>query len=97
MQQKHATVGQAVAVVVVVAVVVDVFVSVDVMVAVDVEVAVPLAIGVGRWIVLLGFTLVLILGAALCAVAKTYEWHLAARMILRLCAGQSEAQVPMIT
>ncbi|KAJ5565161.1 hypothetical protein N7513_001403 [Penicillium frequentans] len=57
----------------------------------------PLAIGVGRRIVILGFTLVLILGAALCAVAKTYEWHLAARMILGLCAGQSEALVPMIT
>ncbi|KAJ6017994.1 hypothetical protein N7451_001373 [Penicillium sp. IBT 35674x] len=57
----------------------------------------PLAIGVGRRIVVLGFTLALILGASLCAVAKTYEWHLAARMILGLCAGQSEALVPMIT
>ncbi|CAI7572239.1 hypothetical protein N7533_004266 [Penicillium manginii] len=57
----------------------------------------PLAIAVGRRSVLLLFTLILILGAVLCAVAKTYEWHLAARMVLGLSAGQSEALVPMIT
>lgn len=57
----------------------------------------PLAIAVGRRITLLLFTLVVILGAVLCAVSKTYEWHLAARMILGLSAGQSEALVPMIT
>lgn len=57
----------------------------------------PLAIAVGRRSVLLLFTLVLILGAVLCAVAQTYEWHLAARMVLGLSAGQSEALVPMIT
>jgi predicted MFS family arabinose efflux permease len=57
----------------------------------------PLAIAVGRRTVLLGFTLILIIGAVLCAVAKTYEWHLGARMVLGLSAGQSEALVPMIT
>lgn len=57
----------------------------------------PLAIAVGRRIVILGSTMILIVGAVLCAVARTYEWHLAARMILGLCAGQSEALVPMIT
>ncbi|KAK5788661.1 hypothetical protein VI817_009619 [Penicillium citrinum] len=57
----------------------------------------PLAIAVGRRITLLLFTLVVILGAVLSAVSKTYEWHLAARMILGLSAGQSEALVPMIT
>ncbi|KAJ5090512.1 hypothetical protein N7532_009196 [Penicillium argentinense] len=57
----------------------------------------PLAIAVGRRVVLLVFTLVLILGAVLCAVAETYEWHLACRMVLGLSAGQSEALVPMIT
>lgn len=57
----------------------------------------PLAIAVGRRAVLLAFTLVLIVGAVLCATAKSYEWHLAARMILGLCAGECEALVPMIT
>lgn len=57
----------------------------------------PLAIGVGRRVVLLGSALILVLGAALCACAKNYEWHLATRMILGLAAGQSEALVPMIT
>lgn len=57
----------------------------------------PLAIAVGRRIVILGFTLLLIVGTVLCAVAKSYEWHLGARMVLGLCAGQSEALVPMIT
>lgn len=55
----------------------------------------PLAIAVGRRAVLLAFTMVLILGAVLCATAKSS--YLAARMILGLCAGQSEALVPMIT
>lgn len=57
----------------------------------------PLAIAVGRRAVLLAFTLVLIVGVVLCATAKSYEWHLADRMVLGLCAGQSEALVPMIT
>ncbi|KAJ5144880.1 hypothetical protein N7448_002272 [Penicillium atrosanguineum] len=57
----------------------------------------PLAIAIGRRVVLLGFTVLLIFGAVLCATAKSYEWHLASRMVLGLCAGQSEALVPMIT
>ncbi|KAK1145230.1 hypothetical protein N8T08_004383 [Aspergillus melleus] len=57
----------------------------------------PLAIGVGRRIVLLGSTVVLVVGAVLCATAKNYEWHLASRMVVGLAAGQSEALVPMIT
>lgn len=57
----------------------------------------PLAIGIGRRIVLLGSTAVLVLGAVLCATAKDYEWHLASRMVVGLAAGQSEALVPMIT
>lgn len=57
----------------------------------------PIAIAVGRRIVLLTFTLILILAAVLCVKAETYEWHLGARMVLGLCAGQSEALVPMIT
>ncbi|RAL07139.1 putative MFS transporter [Aspergillus homomorphus CBS 101889] len=57
----------------------------------------PLAIGVGRRIVLLGSTVILVIGAILCATAKTFEWHLASRMVVGLAAGQSEALVPMIT
>lgn len=56
----------------------------------------PVAIAVGRRIVLLSATALLILATALCAFANTYEWHLAARMVLGLAAGQSEALVPMI-
>ncbi|GLA19471.1 hypothetical protein AnigIFM62618_007582 [Aspergillus niger] len=57
----------------------------------------PIAIGIGRRIVLLASTVVLVLGSVLCATAKTYEWHLGARMVLGLAAGQSEALIPMIT
>ncbi|KAJ5675753.1 hypothetical protein N7462_008650 [Penicillium macrosclerotiorum] len=60
-------------------------------------VGMPIAIAVGRRIVILSATVVLILGAVLCATAKSYEWHLGARMVLGLCAGQTEALVPMIT
>ncbi|KAF5707533.1 HOL1-like transporter [Fusarium globosum] len=57
----------------------------------------PLGIAVGRRIVLLAATIIMILSAGLCAGATTYEWHLAGRIILGLSAGQSEALVPMIT
>lgn len=57
----------------------------------------PLAMSVGRRIVLLVATIIMILSAGLCAGATSYEWHLAGRIILGLSAGQSEALVPMIT
>ncbi|KAL4924822.1 major facilitator superfamily domain-containing protein [Aspergillus undulatus] len=57
----------------------------------------PLAIGVGRRIVLLGSTVVLVVGAILCALEQNYEWHLWSRNVVGLAAGQSEALVPMIT
>lgn len=57
----------------------------------------PIALAVGRRIVLLGSTVILVVSAVLCACATNYEWHLAARMVLGLAAGQSEALVPMIT
>jgi predicted MFS family arabinose efflux permease len=57
----------------------------------------PIGIAVGRRIVLLAATVIMILSAGLCAGATTYEWHLAGRIILGLSAGQSEALVPMIT
>jgi len=57
----------------------------------------PIAVAVGRRVVFLGAIILLIVSTILCGVAKTYEWHLAARMVLGLAAGQSEALVPMMT
>ncbi|ETS78905.1 hypothetical protein PFICI_08758 [Pestalotiopsis fici W106-1] len=57
----------------------------------------PIAYAVGRRIVFLFSTVIVIVGAILCAKAQNYEWHLGARMLLGLAAGQSEALVPMIT
>lgn len=57
----------------------------------------PIAIAVGRRIVLLVATTIMLLGAILCAFATNFEWHLGARMLVGLAAGQSEALVPMIT
>ncbi|KAI1874669.1 hypothetical protein JX265_004877 [Neoarthrinium moseri] len=57
----------------------------------------PIAYAVGRRVVLLVSTVIMIVGAILCAYSKNYEWHLAARMVIGLSAGQSEALVPMIT
>ncbi|KAJ5420553.1 hypothetical protein N7465_003072 [Penicillium sp. CMV-2018d] len=57
----------------------------------------PIAIAVGRRIVLLVATTIMLLGAVLCAFATNFEWHLGARMLVGLAAGQSEALVPMIT
>lgn len=56
----------------------------------------PVAVAVGRRIVMLVSTVVLVISAVLCATAKTYEWHLAARMVLGLAAGQSESVVPLV-
>lgn len=57
----------------------------------------PLAIAVGRRIVLLVATVVMVVGAILCAFATNFDWHLGARMLIGLAAGQSEALIPMIT
>lgn len=57
----------------------------------------PLAIAVGRRIVLLTATAIMVVGAILCAFASNFEWHLGARMLIGIAAGQSEALVPMIT
>lgn len=57
----------------------------------------PLAYAVGRRIVLLFSTVILIVAAAMCAAADNYDFHLWSRCFLSLAAGQSEALVPMIT
>lgn len=46
---------------------------------------------------LLASTIIMIVGAAMCAVAENYDFHLWSRCLLGLAAGQSEALVPMIT
>lgn len=56
----------------------------------------PLALALGRRPVYLGATILMIVSCILCATAKTYEWHLAARMVLGLAAGQSEALAPLM-
>ena len=56
----------------------------------------PIAIAVGRRSVMLVATLVLLLGSILCATAKSLEWHLAARIIVGLAAGQAESVAPLI-
>lgn len=57
----------------------------------------PFAIGVGRRVIILISTVILVVGSVLCATAKSYEWHLGARCLVGIAAGQSEALVPMIT
>ena len=56
----------------------------------------PLALAVGRRPVFLLSCIVLVIACILCATQKSYEWHLAARMILGLAAGQSEALCPLM-
>lgn len=57
----------------------------------------PIAYAVGRRIVLLSSTVIIIVAASMCAVADNYDFHLWSRCLLGLAAGQSEALVPMIT
>ena len=58
---------------------------------------IPIAVAVGRRITFLGSTILLVVSATLCATNKSYSWHLGARCMLGLAAGQSEALVPMMT
>lgn len=57
----------------------------------------PIAYAVGRRIVLLLSTVIMIAAAAMCAVADNYDFHLWSRCLLGIAAGQSEALVPLIT
>ncbi|KAJ5623686.1 hypothetical protein N7490_012291 [Penicillium lividum] len=57
----------------------------------------PIAIAVGRRIVLLVATAIMVIGAILCAFATNFDWHLGSRMLIGFAAGQSEALIPMIT
>lgn len=59
-------------------------------------VGMPLALALGRRPVYLAATALMLISCILCATAKTYEWHLGARMVLGLVAGQSEALAPLM-
>ncbi|KAK4570280.1 hypothetical protein LTR86_002360 [Recurvomyces mirabilis] len=56
----------------------------------------PLALAVGRRSVYLASLIIMLVGGLLAAYSKSYEWHLGARMILGIAAGNSEALVPMM-
>lgn len=56
----------------------------------------PVALAIGRRPVFLASTLVLVVSAGLCAGQRSFEWHLAARCIMGLAAGQSEALCPLM-
>ncbi|KAK2012465.1 major facilitator superfamily transporter [Colletotrichum eremochloae] len=56
----------------------------------------PLALAIGRRPVFLGSCALAVLGSVLCGVQKGYNSHLAARMVLGLAAGQSEALCPLM-
>lgn len=61
----------------------------------------PIAVAVGRRSVFLVATAIMAISIGLCAAAGTkadnYGFHLGARLLLGIAAGQSEALVPMIT
>lgn len=56
----------------------------------------PIAIALGRRSTFLAGSVILIVGALLCAVSTSLEMHMVARMIIGLAAGQSESVVPLI-
>jgi MFS family permease len=58
---------------------------------------IPIAIAIGRRMVFLVSSAILLIGAILCGTARNYAWHLSARCFMSLAASQSEALVPMIT
>ncbi|KAK4899961.1 hypothetical protein LTR27_002723 [Elasticomyces elasticus] len=56
----------------------------------------PLALAVGRRFIYLMSLVTMILGGLLAAYSQSYGWHLGARMVLGIAAGNSEALVPMM-
>jgi predicted MFS family arabinose efflux permease len=56
----------------------------------------PLALAIGRRLVFLLSSVVLVISGILCATQKSYEWHLGARMLLGIAAGQSEDLCPLM-
>lgn len=59
-------------------------------------VSMPLALAVGRRPVFLFSILLQVVALILCATNNGYNWHLGARALLGLAAGQSEALCPLM-
>ena len=59
-------------------------------------VSMPIALAIGRRPVFLFSNVLLVASCILCATNQSYEWHLGARCVLGLAAGQSEALCPLI-
>lgn len=59
-------------------------------------ISMPLALAIGRRPVFLGSCLIQVASLVLCATNQGYTWHFAARCILGLAAGQSEALCPLM-
>jgi len=59
-------------------------------------ISMPLALAVGRRPVFLVSCIVQVVSLILCATNQSYAWHFAARCILGLAAGQSEALCPLM-
>lgn len=57
---------------------------------------VPLAMAIGRRPVFLLNSILAILGGVLASQAKTFDWHMGARMLIGLSAGIGEALMPQI-
>ncbi|KAG4435696.1 hypothetical protein IFR05_008831 [Cadophora sp. M221] len=59
-------------------------------------ISMPLALAIGRRPVFLGSCVIQVVSLILCATNQGYAWHFAARCILGLAAGQSEALCPLM-
>jgi MFS family permease len=59
-------------------------------------ISMPIALAVGRRPVFLVSCVVQVIALILCATNNGYAWHFAARCVLGLAAGQSEALCPLI-
>ena len=59
-------------------------------------ISMPTALAIGRRPVFLASCIVQVVALILCATNNGYAWHFAARCILGLAAGQSEALCPLI-
>ena len=59
-------------------------------------VSMPVALAIGRRPVFLFSLALQVVALALCATNKNYNWHLGARALLGIAAGQSEALCPLM-
>lgn len=59
-------------------------------------ISMPIALAIGRRPVFLASAVLQVVSLILCATNTGYDWHFAARCVLGLAAGQSEALCPLI-